>query len=432
MTTALPRWMGPIYGAGAGPVAILGLPFTIYLPPYISEGGVITVALVGLMFSLSTLWDGIVDPMIGTVIDRKSSGSAPHRRWILRATFPLIALLCVLVFAGNSLPFWLLLPALLVFYSCYSLYDVAHLAWGSALAQGNAERSSLLFGRRELGMKLMLVAAFAAPAIAQSLIPDLSLQGRILAYVSLQLIALPLALWSIFRLPPRPVMHEPGIGWMAELRLSRKSRPLKLLLAVQFFNSLGFGALTSLFVFYSDAWLQLDNRSATLLFAVFVGGAAANPLWTWAARRFGKPQSMMVMALWLVSMLAIGLMMPKASFGPAILFALGLGAGFVGLVFIYGMVGDLAPHDRALCGRDRTAFLFALVNLLQKAGTAAGIGISYALLDFYAFDARNIAASAELVRNLYNGIPFTAWSILAVLLFFLAREPWVNQRQMPK
>ena len=41
----------------------MGLPLSIYLPPYISEGGVVAVALVGLMFSISTLWDGVVDPL---------------------------------------------------------------------------------------------------------------------------------------------------------------------------------------------------------------------------------------------------------------------------------------------------------------------------------------------------------------------------------
>jgi glycoside/pentoside/hexuronide:cation symporter, GPH family len=429
VTTALSRRTVGLYAAGAGPVAILGLPFTIYLPPYIAEGGVIPVALVGLMFSLSTLWDGIVDPLIGTMIDRKSRGEAPHRQWIFRAALPLLLLLCALVTIGNSLPFWLLLPALLLFYSCYSLYDVAHLSWGSALAAGDPASSARLFGMRELGMKLSLVLAFAAPAIAQTLIPDISLHGRILAYVSLLMVSMPLALWSLTHLSPRPIVQEAKINWGSELRLSLKSRPFMLLVSVQFFNALGFGALTSLFVFYSDAWLQLDDRSATLLFGVFIGGAIFNPFWAWAARRFGKPQSMQAMALWLLMLLAIGLLLPKADFMSAMLFALFLGSGFAGLIFIYGMVGDLAPHDAALCGRDRTAFLFAIVNLMQKAGTALGIAISYALLDLFAFDARNMAASAELVRNLYNGIPFASWTILACLLYFLRREPWVNQRQ---
>ena len=160
------------YSASVGPIAIMGLPLSIYLPPYISEGGVVAVALVGLMFSISTLWDGIVDPLIGTMIDRKSKGEAPHRRWMAQAALPLILLLALLVTIGDRLDFWALLPLLLLYYSCYSLFDVAHLAWGSALSNGRSEVSARLFGAREYAAKFVLVIAFAAPALAQFLVPE--------------------------------------------------------------------------------------------------------------------------------------------------------------------------------------------------------------------------------------------------------------------
>ena len=59
---ALRPRMVAAYAVPAGPTAMLALPFSVYLPPYIAEGGAISVALVGLLFSLTTIWDGIVDP----------------------------------------------------------------------------------------------------------------------------------------------------------------------------------------------------------------------------------------------------------------------------------------------------------------------------------------------------------------------------------
>ena len=76
------------YAATAGPTVILGLPFSVYLPPYIAEGGVISVALVGLLFSLTTIWDGVVDPLIGTMVDRVRTGLGAHRRWMLPKRAP--------------------------------------------------------------------------------------------------------------------------------------------------------------------------------------------------------------------------------------------------------------------------------------------------------------------------------------------------------
>ena len=200
------------YAATAGPTVILGLPFSVYLPPYIAEGGVISVALVGLLFSLTTIWDGIVDPLIGAMVDRVRAGLGAHRRWMLVAIAPLFLLLFALVTVGDRMPFAMLFLTMVFFYSSYSLYEVAQLSWGSALVRTPAD-SALLYGMRDWFAKIALILAFAAPAAAQILIPGISLQGRIMAYVSLFLLMVPVALFAIRLVPLRAVVAEPGIGW---------------------------------------------------------------------------------------------------------------------------------------------------------------------------------------------------------------------------
>jgi len=415
------------YAAAIGPVAILGLPFSVYLPPFIAAGGAIPVAMVGLLFSLSTLWDGLVDPLIGTLIDRKSKGASPYRDWMLRASIPLVLLLAILVTMGDSLSFWLLLPLLLLFYSCYSLYDVAHCAWGAALAR-NADDSARIFGNREFGAKLVLILAFASPAAAQAMIPGLDLQGRILAYVGLMLLALPVALFAIRRLPARAILPEPGIGWRAELKASLQTRPLLLVWLTQILGAFSFGSLTATFIFFADGYLRLDAQGALLLFGTFIGGAIATPVWIEIARRLGKPLAMAFNCLWLIGLLLTGWILPAGAFTTALLFSMGLGSGFMGLIFIHGMIADIAPHDRQRCGRDRTAFLYALTNLLQKFGNAIAVGTTYALLGFYGFDATRPEARGDVVRTLFLTLPVIGWSLMCLVALVLRREDMVNRR----
>lgn len=417
---ALPPRDVAAYALCVGPVAILGLPFSVYLPPYISESGVIAVGLVGLMFSLSTLWDGVVDPLIGVGVDRSTARGTPHRAWMWRAALPLAALLVVLLAFGDTLPFLLLLPVLLLFYSAFSLYDVAYLSWGSGLAR-DPDTSSRLFGAREWAAKLYLVAAFATPAAAQALIPGLSLEGRIIAYASLVAIALPLALAATRRLPPAAPVPQAPIDWRREVALTLRFPPLLIVYGLQFFNSFAFGTLTALFVFYADAVLRLDGQSSLLLFATFVGGALTTPLWTMLARRAGKRRGMLAMVLFLASLMLASLVIPIAGLGQALAFTALLGSGFVGLIFIYGLLTDLVPHDRARCGRDRSAFLFAITMLMQKIGVAAAIALSYALLDWGGFDTRNAAASAALIHSIFAVMPSLGWLTVAVLLLMLGR-----------
>jgi glycoside/pentoside/hexuronide:cation symporter, GPH family len=420
------------YAAAVGPVGILGLPFTVYLPPYVASGGVISVALVGLIFSLSTLWDGIIDPWIGSMIDRKSTGPAPHRRWMLIGAVPLLLLAPLIVIYGDELRIWAFLPLLLLLYSSLSIYDVAHLAWGSALTQ-NPVDSARLFGYREFASKLSLIFAFGAPALAQALIPGLDLQGRILAYSSLVLIALPVALFAIFRLSPRAIVAVPGIGWRQEIRVSLRSRPLVLMMAIQFLNAFAFGALASTYIFYVQGYLRLDHVGATLLFGTFIGGTLGTPVWAMWGERFGKVWMMTIMGLYLVSCLLVGPFVPQqGSVAFAAAFSLMIGAGFMGLMFFHGILADYLPHDVLACGRDRTAFLYAAGNLMQKFGNAAAVSLAYALLGSFGFDATRPELSAELVRNVFIMLPAAGWGVMTILLIWLKHSQSANGVARPR
>ncbi|WP_411339061.1 MFS transporter [Sphingopyxis sp. J-6] len=419
-TTALRPRVVAAYAATAGPTVILGLPFSVYLPPYIAEGGAISVALVGLLFSLTTIWDGVVDPLIGTMVDRVRTGIGAHRRWMLQAIVPLSLLLLALVTVGDLLPFAALFLMMVLFYSSYSLYEVAQLSWGAALVRSPAD-SALLYGMRDWFAKIALILAFAAPAAAQLLIPGISLQGRIIAYASIFLVMVPIALFAIRHVPRRPVVAEPGIGWRHEIRASLGFRPLMLLLGVQFLNSFAFGSLTSLFVFFAATVLDLDAQSAVLLFASFIGGALASPVWTFLARRFGKPPMMIAMGLLISALLVTTLFRQPEGLGQAVGFSLALGTGFVGLLFTYSMLADLIPHDAERCGRNRSAFLFALLNLMQKFGVAAAIAVSYAMLDIVGFDPQNGQAAARELHLLFALQPTASWIVMAGLLVLMQR-----------
>ena len=86
------------------------------------------------------------------------------------------------------------------------------------------------------------------------------------------------------------------------------------------------------------------------------------------------------------------------------------------------MLADLIPHDAGRCGRNRSAFLFALLNLMQKFGVAAAIAVSYVLLDLVGFDPKNGEAAARELHLLFALQPTVSWIGMAVLLLFMQRE----------
>jgi glycoside/pentoside/hexuronide:cation symporter, GPH family len=414
------------YAGAVGPMAILGLPFSVYLPPFLAENGELPVTTIGLLFAIGAAWDGIVDPIIGSLIDKKRLGHAPHRLWMLLGALPLVIMLGLLTGYGSQLSAYTLLPLLLLFYSATSLLDIAHLSWGAALSS-NKQQSARLFGAREFGGKIAVVIAFGAPALLQVIHPNVSLASRIVAYAVIACVALLVMVLTVLRLPPRPVVPRPGVGWRTEVAATLRSRPLMLLAGVQLSTAFGFGSLTALIVFFVENALQLSELSSIILFLTFVGGTISAPIWTAIGRRVAKPKILMAMPMWLIAILLLGWFIPVGQANYAMLFALALGCGFLGLIFIYGMVADLAPVDAEVVGRDRTAFLFAIINVIQKIGISLGIALSYGLLGLGGFDTQTKSDSGELIRSLFVILPATAWTIMLCFTYFLQRDPQFHQ-----
>jgi glycoside/pentoside/hexuronide:cation symporter, GPH family len=408
------------YGAAFAPAAILGLPLSIYLPPYLAETGIATVAALGFYFLLAAIWDGVVDPMIGTMIDRKRAGGVTHWQWMLMGALPLAMLLSVIVFLPKLLPGSVLLLCLLLFYSVFSMYDVAHASWGAGLARTGAE-SARIFGAREFWSKLTLIVAFGLPAAMQAIDPNVSLFMRLAVYAGFALLTIPLALALSKTLPAAQPVLLGQINWRKELSALKKTPVVITLMSIQILSAIAIGTMASLFVFFADGVLELGKAGSILLFATYFGGAFGVPVWTRLGAKYGKAKVLVWLFLWLALVLSSALILPKANLVMSAIFAVVLGTGFVVPVFLPALMADFAPYDAKACGRDRTAFLFSLVSISHKVGGALAIGISYTLLDWLGFVAAAPKASAEVILGLFTGIPIAALLCAALLAIVLRR-----------
>jgi glycoside/pentoside/hexuronide:cation symporter, GPH family len=410
------------YGAAVAPAAILGLPFSIYLPPYLVESGAAPVAMIGLYFLLSAAWDGAVDPIIGTVIDRRRSAGVNHWQWMLRSAAPLAFLVGLIVLFPTTLSGPLLLLTLLLLYSVYSVYDVAHAAWGAGLATNEAD-TARIFGAREFWSKISLIFAFGLPAAMQALDPGVNLFNRIVAYAGLAIATIPIALVVSRGLPAvNTAQKAVTIHWRREIRTLLRAPVLLLLVGIQLLGAVAIGALASLFVFFADGVMRLDHAGSILLFCTFLGGAIGVPVWTWFGARYGKATTLIWLLGWISASLLSALILPRGSLVPALVYALVLGSGFVLPIFLFGLMADAAPDDATTAGRDRTAFLLSLITVAQKVGNALAIGIGYTLLDLFDFDARAPERSSSVILWLFTGIPIVSLSLAAVLVALLRRR----------
>jgi Na+/melibiose symporter-like transporter len=120
------------YSMVALPIGAMAMPIAIYLPPFYSGGLGLSLATVGLIFTLARVWDLITDPVMGVVIDRYGSRWGQYKHWVALA-IPLLMLAIYKLFLPNPsdvdalyLGGWLL-----VLYVGYTMLSISHKSWGS-------------------------------------------------------------------------------------------------------------------------------------------------------------------------------------------------------------------------------------------------------------------------------------------------------------
>ena len=75
----------PILTAYAGlavPLAALGLPLVVYLPPFYAGPVGLGVGTVGIIFMIARFWDIFTDPIMGMIVDRYPSRWGKRKHWI--------------------------------------------------------------------------------------------------------------------------------------------------------------------------------------------------------------------------------------------------------------------------------------------------------------------------------------------------------------
>ena len=123
----------------------------LYVMKFSTDVLLIAPAVMGLIFSVSRIWDAISDPLVGYLSDRTSTSLGRRRTWILVSFVP-IALGFYAVFAPpqglsvDALSWWMA-AAVIGFYSAMTLFFVPHMALGAELSNDYHERSRL-FGLR--------------------------------------------------------------------------------------------------------------------------------------------------------------------------------------------------------------------------------------------------------------------------------------------
>ena len=392
----------------------------------------IAPAVMGVIFSISRIWDAISDPIAGYLSDRTTFKFGRRRTWMLISFIP-ISFGFLAVFSppesmqGQSLDLWMMI-AILSFYSAITLLNVPHMALGAELSEDYHERTRL-FGVRHIGFTLGSILALVSMSllISEENNPDgdvRQLAGS-LAFYAIGAMSL-MIFFAVSKLKENPeFQNRVNKNPFKAFRDVWINPHAKILIIVLFIENLGGAVIGVLTLYVTQYIVEAPAWAPLIIFAYMLPSALSVPLWIPLSRRFGK------IRLWVFSLAFTGISFGGIFIIPFLdsvtdrLIVMFIGAALGGMAAGCGgaigpsVKGDVIDYDEYLTGERKEGSYFAALNFVFKSATGIMLLVTGFVLQFSGFipnQPQTMEVKIALI-SLYGLVPLVFYSLGAYLLY---------------
>ena len=367
------------------PIAGLGLPIVVYLPPFYADEMGLGLAAVGWIFMITRFFDVAIDPVFGLLADRYGTRFGRRKPWIALA-LPILMLSVWMIFApagkvGDSY----LLVWLLVMYVGWTFATISILAWSAELATDYDARTRVQ-GAYQAALMVGLITVLVIPA-AFELMGAPALRDKMRGIGWFIVVLLPITFVAALAwVPETKVVERPEAHWRDVVAALLGSRPLRRLLAADLTVGLSSGVSGSLIVFIARDAFALGDRSGVLMLVYFVVGCLAIPFWIWLSRKAEKHTALIWAQVYSLVLLPVFLVAPPGNFWAALVMMALFGLPYASHRFLMkAMMADITDDDQVRTGRMQAGVYFGLLAMTEKIGLALAVGITYPLLQWVGF-----------------------------------------------
>jgi Na+/melibiose symporter-like transporter len=428
--TERPLSVGQIaaFAAPAVPISALGLPLVVYLPPFYAEQMGIGLATVGTIFMLTRFWDVITDPVLGVASDKFRTRFGRRRHW-MALSVPMLMWCVYKVFMppeGAGAAYLLLWMILL--YIGWTLLTISHISWGAELSGQYHERSRIQ-GWREFALVFGMFSVLTLPAIIERGTGGGG-HAKVASMGWFIVVLLPLTVaLALWRVPERPVLDTPALGWKRATLLIFKNVFMRRVLIADLLVGIGPGITGALYVFFVAHVLKMPKQTSLLLLVYFIAGFAGIPFWMRVSYRLGKHRTLAVAMFYSCFMLALALFWRPGDFwlfmAGNVLYGFAYGAG---PFLLRSITADITDADHVECGSQRTGLFYSLLTMTNKVGYALAVGITYPLLSLIGFDPtiQNTVEATERLRWIFVVLPILFMAAAGLVMWSF---PLDEQRQ---
>jgi GPH family glycoside/pentoside/hexuronide:cation symporter len=405
------------FAAPCVPIAALGVPITLYVPQFYAGPMGLGLGVVGAIFMLARLWDGISDPLMGWLSDRFPSRWGRRRHWVVIAT-PIICVAAWFLFLPQApvSPLYLL-GWLFVLYLGWTMLTIPHMSWGAELS-GEYHQRSRIHAFREAGEIIGVPLLLATPAVIEALGGGDVEADRVAAMGLFVIILLPVAVFLNLRFVGEvAVPPQPKLPLRQAVAALAGNAALRRLVVADAISGASGAAVGALFLYVATSVWGLGGSASLLMLIYFFAGLGFVPLVVRASYRFGKHRTLIGCCAFYVVTPPLSLLIPPGDLlaAGALMVLLGVNVGGAGVLF-RSIMADVADLDELTTGQKRTGLLYAFMALTRKGSSAVAVGATFWALQLLAFepDGRNDATSIRNLAVLFALVP--VWCNVAVIV----------------
>jgi len=407
----------------------------------------VSPAFAGAAFTVSKIWDVIIDPWIGARSDRSLARTGARRRFMVLGAI-LLPIFFVLTFAvPPGLPealsaAWVLIGFLLAA-TAFSLFQVPYIALPAELVDSYDARTKLLSAR--VVVLTLAILAFGGGAPELVALGETEYQGYLIMAVAAGAVFLTafLITSTVERsargttVPTAPASQPiegiaaPKVGALMHFRRGwsavRDSQPYRALLFTFVVQALAIGLMLAGVAYVSFEVLGLGGT--IFPFLALIGPAIlVTPLWARLAGRVGKERAFRIATV-LFAVAALSLVGMLWVPGPWVFAVIAVaGAAYAGLQSLpLAMLPDTVAYDAQTNGPGRAGTFSGVWTAGETAGLAFGGTILSIVLSVTGFIATTAEETVTQPGSAIAGIVLAFSVIPAVLMFLslisLARYP---------
>lgn len=348
-------------------------------------------AVAGTILLIIRLYDGIIDPLIGTISDRTNHRWGPRRIYLLIGAIGM-GVSFALFFnqptggdSGGSISTAAMTLIILMLYStAYSVFSIPYLAMPPEIAPSYDGRTRLMSFRVFFQLAGVTAGSVGAPFLIKLAGGDLEgyqMMGLVLGILatSLCLVVFVGAAYLPPSVRPKPVPFD-GVGKLLASPFVDTARvfgnaPFRILTLVKLFQLAVLATVLACTPYFFGFVLKLDTGQIGTYFMTFtVAGLIALPIMRHLIARFGKRESYIVLiALYAVALASWYLW--EAGESQVWFFARAIAIGALGtgtLLCALSMLPDTMEYDRLQSKQSREGVISGVFTFVEALAGAIG------------------------------------------------------------